>query len=265
MELILEAVRYEIDSGVAQITLAQPHTGNALNPDLIHALYRSIQAAIADPACRVILLSAEGTDFCKGLDLEALIQQKTIEASLFQPFLECLKLITHSPLPVIACVEGNVIGGGLGLVAACDIVLANTRATFMLPEVIIGMIPAIISPFLLRRLTPAKLNYLTLSSRTIDGSEAQAIGIVDEVATEGMEVTLTRQLQRLFRSSPAAIAQSKQYFAQLNADTFQQQTDLALHQLVAWLNQPDILDDIQTFTEGFSPPWFQKYRGKHHG
>ncbi|MEH2207649.1 MAG: enoyl-CoA hydratase/isomerase family protein [Nostoc sp.] len=265
MELIVEAVRYKIDSGVAQIALVQPQTGNALNPSLINQLSQALQAAIADSSCRAIVLRAEGTDFCKGLDLEWILQQGgRPQIELFQSFVDCLQLICHSRLPVIACVEGNVTGGGLGLVAACDLVIANENVIFMLPEVIIGMIPALIAPFLLRRLTIAQLKYLTLSSRGIDSLEAKAFGLVDEVATEGMAITLNRQLQRLFRSSPEAIAASKQYFEQLYGSDLQRQTNIALNQLVSWLAQPGALEGIQSFTEGFSPPWFQKYRGKAH-
>ncbi len=265
MELTSKAVEYQLDSGVAWIKLASPRSGNALNAALISQLSRAIQDAINDESCRVITISAIGPDFCKGLDLEEAVAKGGLpDEEFFKMLVDCLTLIYSSSRPVIACVEGNVTGGGVGLVAACDIVLASNNAVFMLSEVIVGMIPALKTPFVLRRLTPARLRSLTLSSRGIAAKEAQIFGLVDEVATEGMSQTLNRQLQRLFCSSPHAIAQSKQYFEQLHSQDLDRQTEIALNQLMSWLKQPEVIEGIQTFTEGFSPPWFQKYRGQTH-
>lgn len=265
MELMSKAVEYHLDSGVAWIKLASPRSGNALNAALISQLSRAIQDAINDESCRVITISAIGSDFCKGLDLEeAFIKGGLPDQEFFKMLVDCLTLIYSSSRPVIACVEGNVTAGGAGLVAACDIVLASNNAVFMLSEVIFGMIPALIAPFLLRRLTPARLRYMTLSSRGIPAPEAQIFGLVDEVAIEGMSQTLNRQLQRLFCSSPHAIAQSKQYYEQLHSVDLHRQTEIALNQLMSWLQQPEVTEGIRTFTEGFSPPWFQKYKGQSH-
>ena len=265
MELTSKAVEYQLDSGVAWIKLASPRSGNALNATLILQLSRALEDSINDESCRVITITATGSDFCKGLDLEeAFIKGGLPDQEFFKMLVDCLTLINSSSRPVIACVEGNVTAGGVGLVAACDIVLASNNAVFMLSEVILGMIPALIAPFLLRRLTPARLRYMTLSSRRIPAPEAHIFGLVDEVATEGMSQTLNRQLQRLFCCSPHAIAESKQYFEQLHSQDLHRQTEIALNQKMSWLKQPEVIEGIQTFTEGFSPPWFQKYRGQTH-
>ncbi|MEG4225431.1 enoyl-CoA hydratase/isomerase family protein [Microcoleus sp. N9_B2] len=265
MELTSKAVEYQLDSGVAWIKLASPQSGNALNAALISQLSRAIQDAINEESCRVITISATGSDFCRGLDLEEAFAKGDLpDQELFKILVDCLMLIYSSSRPVIACVEGNVTGGGVGLVAACDIVLASNNAVFMLSEAIVGMIPALIAPFLLRRLTPARVRYMTLSSRGIQAPEAQIFGLVDEVATEGMSQTLNRQLQRLFCCSPHAIAQSKQYYEQLHSVDLHRQTEIALDWLMSWLKQPEVIVGIQTFTEGFSPPWFKKYKGQSH-
>ncbi|NQE34727.1 enoyl-CoA hydratase/isomerase family protein [Microcoleus asticus] len=265
MELTSKAVEYQLDSGVAWIKLASPRSGNALNSALISQLSLSLEEAINDESCRVITISAIGSDFCKGLDLEEAFATGGLpDQEFFKMFLDCLTLIHSSSRPVIACVEGNVTGGGVGLVAACDMVLASNNAVFMLSEALVGMIPAMIAPFLLRRLTPARLRYMALSTRGIPAPEAQIFGLVDEVASEGMSQTLNRQLQRLFCCSPEAIAQSKQYFEQLHSVDLHRQTEIALNQLMSWLKQPEVIEGIEIFTEGFSPPWFQKYKGQSH-
>lgn len=256
-----KVVRYETYSGVAQITLMAPQTGNALTSDLVSQLHQFLQQSLNDESCRVITISAEGSDFCKGLDLESvLIENESSNSKFFKIFLDCLICICNSSRPVIACVEGNVTGGGLGLVAACDLVLAVENITFMLPEVILGIFPALITPFLLRRLTPARLKYLTLSTRQIKSLEAKEFGLVDEVVTEEMSQVLNRQLQRLLRASPNAIAKSKQYFEQMSFVDLNQHTEIALSQLTLWLEQPEVLESFKNFVQGFSPSWFQKYR-----
>jgi enoyl-CoA hydratase/carnithine racemase len=263
MELISKLVEYQMNSGVAEITLTAPQSGNSLNAVLISQLSKYIIQATTDASCRVIILSAHGSDFCKGLDLEGVFANGgSPNLEVFKMLLDCLILIHNSSKPTIACIEGNVTGGGVGLVAACDLVLATENVVFMLSEVIVGMIPALIAPFLLRRLTPARLSYMTLSSRGIPAKEAHIFGLVDEVTTDGMTQTLNRQLQRLFRSSPQALAESKQYFHQLDSGYLHQQTEIAQNQIISWLEKPEITEGIRTFTEGFSPPWFEKYKGK---
>lgn len=258
-----KVVEYQISSGVAEITLSSPENGNALNLSLLKQLSQCVKQAIVDESCRVIVISAVGADFCKGLDLECTFAQDGgSHPELFKTLRDCLTLIYSSSKPVIACVEGNVTAGGVGLVAACDLVLATENVVFMVSEVILGLIPAVIAPFILRRLTPARLRYMTLSTRGINALEAREFGLVDEVATAGMSLTLDRQLQRLFRSCPRAIAQSKLYLEQLEANDLREQTDIALNQIISWLEQPHIVEAVRTFTEGFSPPWFQKYKGK---
>jgi methylglutaconyl-CoA hydratase/polyketide biosynthesis enoyl-CoA hydratase PksH len=262
MELITEAFQYEIRSAVARLTLSSPNSGNLLTVSLVEHLSQGLKQAEADDSCRVIVLQAEGEDFCKGLNLEAAFARgDRVDTAIFRKFLDCITLISNSTKPVIAFVEGNVTGGGVCLVAACDVVIASEYAVFMLPEAIVGMIPAIVTPFLLRRMTLGRVKYMTLSTRGIPASEAQVFGLVDEVAVDGMAYTLTRQLQRLFRSSPHALAESKRYFDRLQAEELNQQLEIALDQITSWLEQPDVVGGIRAFAEGFSPPWFQKYRG----
>jgi len=254
-----ETVRYEIEAGIARITLIAGESGNALNADSLTALSRALARAEGDPGCRAIVLCAEGADFCSGLDLTAVLADPTaIDPKIFRSFVDCLTIICHSPRPVIAGICGSVKGGGVGLAAACDLVIAAETATFMLPEVIIGMIPALIAPFLLRRLTLAQIRYLTLSSRSLDAQEAKALGLVDEVAASGLQAVLEKQIRRILRSSPLALAQSKRYFELLDPQDLNCNTAVALAQLEFWVKQPEVLDGLRAFAEGFSPSWFVK-------
>ncbi|MEM7127322.1 MAG: enoyl-CoA hydratase/isomerase family protein [Chloroflexota bacterium] len=278
-------VHVEYDASVAWLTLAEPETGNALNTAMIGALRQALLEANSEANCRVVVLQAQGPDFCKGLDLEwAAMDNRQLGQGFLHDVADCLATISQLDKPVIAWVEGAVSGGGVGLVAACDLVLASAKATFILPEVIIGMIPALISPFLLRRMSLARLRYLTLSSRSLQADEAKEFGLVDEVESKAtgdvaigkntssentssedassLHSILSTQIQRLFRSSPAAVAESKRYFLKLEQANFSEQTVLAADQIEAWLAQPAVSEALQEFAEGFTPEWWAKYRPK---
>jgi len=139
-----------------------------VGPDERTELQAALQAASTDPACRAIVIDAEGAAFCQGLDLAGNFGDgRQPDPALFQTLVDCLLLISTVRLPVIAMVAGAATGGGVGLVAACDLVLATPTAQFMLSEVVIGLLPAMITPFLLRRLPLGQVRYLTLSSRRI--------------------------------------------------------------------------------------------------
>jgi enoyl-CoA hydratase/carnithine racemase len=258
-----EAIQYAIDAGVAYITLSAPASGNLLTNSMLEGLQRALARATSNATCRAIVLSAEGGQFCGGLDLGAAFADGgDLDRSFVALSLDCLSRIRKARVPVIACVEGDVTGGGVGLTAACDIVIASPRSVFMLSEVIVGLIPALIAPFLLRRLTPARLGTLTQSSRGIQGIEAREWGLVDELPEDGVAVALHRQLQRILRSSPGALAESKAYFDALTAQDLARQTEVAGERLLGWLSRPEVVEGARVFAEGGVPPWFKKHTAR---
>jgi methylglutaconyl-CoA hydratase/polyketide biosynthesis enoyl-CoA hydratase PksH len=262
MESTSAVIRYELKASVAKITVANLKVNNAIDYEAMEQLEDGVKRALADSSCRVLVLQAEGEDFIRGLDLEwAFAEGRRPDTEQFRKFANCLHLLHTGRLPVIACVEGNVTAGGLGLISACDIVLANPEVKFILSEIIVGMIPPIGMPFLLRRVGVSRAKYLALSTRSLTATEAQGIGLVDEVAQTGMKQALKAQIQRLLRSSPKAIAELKSYFVQLDEGSLERQKKMALDLACAWVAQPDVAEGIQAFAEGFAPPWFEKYKG----
>lgn len=254
-------VRYELSQGVAWITLTSVDNGNALSEPLCLSLTRSIAQANAAEECRAVVLTAEGAQFCSGLDLESAFGEGRRPTAAHAASLDqALASVHGSSVPVIACVEGNVTGGGLGLVAACDIVLARPEVRFQLSEAILGMIPAMISPFLLQRMLPGRLRYLTVSTRAIDGREAKDYGLVDELFEENRKATLERQLARLFRCSRPALAEYKRYLDVLTS-TLEHDRSVAVSTFMAWIQNDDAVRGAQQFADGLTPPWFKTYRG----
>ena len=145
-----EQTRYEVRAGAAWITLHRPEVRNALTAVLIRELYEHLEAANADDTVRSIVVTGAGEGFCSGADLK---NREPGEGRVV-PYPDLLTAIWDSPKPVIAAVNGAAFAGGLGLVAAADIVIAAEEAQFSFSEVRIGVIPAIIAVVCLRKLGP---------------------------------------------------------------------------------------------------------------
>lgn len=254
-----EPVRYEMRGQAARITLTAPETGNALGPGLLARLHEVIGSAAQDETCRAIVLSAEGPEFSRGMDFDMVLEApERLVTEAATRFVEVLSAMCASPLPIVACVEGRVSGGGLGLIGAADLVIGSREATFMAPEVIVGMIPAMVAPFALRRISPGRLRYMALSSRAVTVEEAATWGLVDEIAEEDMDQTLNRQLKRIFKSSPEAIAACKVYFDELCHSELDCRLDKGREAMQAWVSRPETLVELRRFASGLTPSWFGK-------
>jgi methylglutaconyl-CoA hydratase/polyketide biosynthesis enoyl-CoA hydratase PksH len=260
MELMNDLVRYRVNSGVAEVRMMAAESGNALTVDLLDGLKSAVRCAIADESCRVIVLSAEGRHFCQGMNLSSFCDGGVPSAEHFRSFAEFLKLVYRSSRPVIALVDGDAVGGGVGIVAACDVVLATSKSAFILPEVILGMVPVVIVPFLRRRVSLARVRYMALSSRAIGAPDARLIGLVDELVEDQVEDLLDIHIQRLLRSSPLALAGAKRYLEGSDPGELDREVDGATEWIRCWLERPEVVEGIQVFADGFAPSWFETWR-----
>jgi methylglutaconyl-CoA hydratase/polyketide biosynthesis enoyl-CoA hydratase PksH len=242
-----ELVRYRSHAGVAEIELATRACGNSITPEAAARFDASIMRANEDPDCRVVVITSEGPKFCTGMDLSRVSHGG-------REFASGLLRICESSKPFIANLEGDAIAGGLGIVAACDIVIARPDVRVALTEAIVGMVPFVISPFLLRRMTPGALASLALSTRHLSAEEALHRGLVDEIGDN--PAALNRQLDRLHRCSPQALERIKR----AGAADLRIQVEVALKELEAWLEQPELRSELSEFANGFAPSWFKKYR-----
>lgn len=189
-----EFVLYEAKDNVATITLNRPQIHNAFNEDVIEKLISAFQRACMDNKIQIVMLKANGKSFSAGADLEWMKKMSSysfdenVKDSL--ELAKLLKTIDECPKTTIAVVNGPTYGGGVGLVAACDIAIATEQANFCLSEVKLGLIPAVISPYVVRAIGARQTRRLTLSAERIESHEAMAIGLVthlchtDELATK---------------------------------------------------------------------------------
>ncbi len=261
--------QYE-DSHVSVITLDDDEHGNLLGPESLGELEAALERSLKDPQARAVLLRSRGPAFCLGMDMGRLASSalQASEASAAEAetaisrYARVLSSIFTAPLPVVCHVRGEVKAGGVGLACACDIVVASEAASFELGEVVFGLIPANVLPYVLSlRMPPQKARYLVLSSRKILAAEALRLNLVDEVVSNGdAEHRLREIFKRLLCSSPRALAAGKEFTAELIGKTPGQGGALARSRLLELMRDPSTLAGIRAFQEGGVPAWFARFR-----
>jgi enoyl-CoA hydratase/carnithine racemase len=267
LELILNFIDAYTDSNLAVITMQHSSKGNRLNKKNLEDLYQAIYTSIKDPEVRALLLRSNGSRFCLGMDLNYLQDvrkdKKRIEKAI-ELYTDVLSTIYKSPKPVIALIEGEVKAGGIGLIAACDIVIASENSSFALSEVLLGLIPANVLPYLLcLRIPPQKARYLILTAKKISAREAEILNLVDEVFPQGsLEKGLRSVLKSIFRASPHAIAETKDFTQAILFKEIDSACDLAKTRLLELVKKPEVLEAVKAFNEGHVPAWFAKFRPK---
>jgi methylglutaconyl-CoA hydratase len=208
-------IEVRMDDRVARITLDRPDVRNAFNEVLIAELLAALDEVAAEESARVLVLTGRGKAFCSGADLHWMgkMRDYTFEENL-EDALELAKLMRRLyefPLPTIAAVNGPVIGGGNGLVAACDIAVAADTAVFSLSEVKIGLVPACIGPYVIERVGVRAARELFLTGERIGADRAKAEGLVnDAVPPDELAARVDHYVKLLLSSGPAALTVSKE-------------------------------------------------------
>jgi methylglutaconyl-CoA hydratase len=210
-----ETLQTSLQHGVAVIWLNRPDLRNAMNETVIAELTRSISEAIGDDAVRAIVIAGRGKAFCAGADLNWLRRARDMtpdEAVQDSAGLATvLRLLYESPKPTVARVHGAAFAGGLGIVSACDIAIAATEATFCLSEAKLGLLPAMISPYVIRAIGEPHARRYFLTGEVFDAAEAYRIGLVDDiVAADALDAAVNRILGHLLLGGPISLAENKQ-------------------------------------------------------
>jgi enoyl-CoA hydratase/carnithine racemase len=192
------------------LTLDVAEGGGRIHRRLISDWSHALEAAETAVA---IVIRSSAPAFCEGLDLDDLAgQSEPGDDAGIASFAVLLDRLEQDPRPVIAVVDGAAKGGGVGLAAVADLTIASERASFALPEALIGLIPAVVFPFIARRVGVARARWLALGGPTLDAPRAASWGLVDEIATD-LDSLLTRQLARLSRMDPRSLAHVKRLVA----------------------------------------------------
>lgn len=219
----MQYLKTQTRQGVHTITLARPEVRNAFNETLIGEIQQAFDAAGTDPAVRCVVLAAEGKAFCAGADLNWMRRMADYnrEQNLQDAgeLARMLAAIDRCPKPTIARVQGDVYAGGMGLVAACDMAISLEGAGFCLSEVRLGLIPATISPYVIRAIGARAAQRYFLTAERFDALRAQQLGLVSEVAATEQQLDLQLQAlcQALRQASPNAVRECKQLLHDVSA------------------------------------------------
>jgi methylglutaconyl-CoA hydratase len=207
-------LKISTQGGVHTITLSRPDVRNAFNDEVIAELKNAFLAVAQDSAVRCVVLAAEGPAFCAGADLNWMrrMADYTRGENLADAgeLAAMLRAIYACPQPTIARVQGDVYAGGMGLVAACDMAVSVDTAHYCLSEVKLGLIPATISPYVIRAMGARAAHRYFLTAERFGAAEAHRIGLVHEVvAADGLDAKVVELTQALVSASPNAVRACK--------------------------------------------------------
>jgi methylglutaconyl-CoA hydratase len=249
--------------GVARLTLDRPEVHNAFNDALIAELGGALAELAADETVRVLVLAAEGKSFSAGADLNWMKAMSSYgEADNRADALKLaglMRRLDRFPRPTVALVQGPAFGGGVGLVACCDIAIAAEDAAFALTEVRLGLVPAVISPYVVRAIGLRAARRYMLTAERFDAAEARRLGLVHEVVpAHGLAEAGAAAVSRLLKGGPAALGECKALLATVAGraldDTLEQETAALIARLRA---SPEGREGIGAFLERRKPGWIE--------
>jgi methylglutaconyl-CoA hydratase len=256
-----ELVHLDVAAGVATITLDSPANRNALSAQLRRELLGRLDTALADDAVRVVVLGHTGRVFCSGMDLKESRGAGAADQGVNEvPTI--LQRIWTAPKPVVAQVGGPTRAGGVGLVAACDIAVAATAATFAFSEVRIGVIPAVISASVLRRLSSRVATELYLTGDVFTGARAAEIGLVTAaVAPEALDGAVAAYAASIVRGAPGALTGAKDLLRRTRPDGFRDDVAVLTEISIGYFGSDEGREGVAAFQAKRDPAWVPSAAG----
>ncbi len=178
METKTSSLKIKTKEGIQCIILNRPEKRNALNPKMIGELLSFFKKQQWSSSTRVIMLSGEGKAFCSGADLKWMADESLFTSEELENLFSLFEAITLCPLPVVTLVQGFAVGGGLGLLSVSDVVIAEENTQFLFSETKLGLVPSIISPFVLKKIGLSQAKFLMLSALPFSARQAKEIGLI---------------------------------------------------------------------------------------
>jgi polyketide biosynthesis enoyl-CoA hydratase PksH len=253
-----ETLLVERSSGALTLTLHRPEARNSLDAALLDELHRALDLAERDPACALVIVQGEGGVFCTGMDFEEFAATVRAEdpARLRRwaaSYTRALSRLSRLARVVVANVDGEVLAGGVGIAAACDLVVATTRSRFSLPEALWGLLPANVAPYLIRRVGFQRAYAMALTTGVVTASDARAAGLVDEL-TDRPDDALRALHRRVSRLDPRTILDLKRYFRAMWIVTDATE-EAAADELVRLAADPRVQRNVTDFLNHQRLPW----------
>ncbi|MEL6680783.1 MAG: crotonase/enoyl-CoA hydratase family protein [Pseudomonadota bacterium] len=248
------------DRGVATLTLDRPDKHNALSRPMIDALSEAAQALGADPEVRVVVLTGAGASFCAGGDLawmraqmDASRAERMAEARALAEMLGALNTL---PKPLIGRINGQAFGGGLGMMAVCDVAIGVTGARFGLTETRLGLIPATISPYVLARMGEGLARRVFMSARLFGAEEAVALHLLARaVAPDALDAAVEAEVVPYLTAAPGAVAAAKRLARSLGPPITPEVIESTIEALADTWETEEAREGVAAFFDKRPPGW----------
>lgn len=247
-------VKVTFAGGIARVTLARPAVRNAFNADVIAELHAAFTRIAAADDVRAVVLAGEGNVFCGGADvnwmrasLDLSFEANAIDAERMS---DMFRAIDNCPRPVVARIQGAALGGGAGLAAACDVAIAAEDAVFGFTEVKLGIIPAVISPFVLSKIGASHARALFLTGERFDAARALHIGLVHEtVSSEDLDAAIERTLGEILTAGPYAASAAKLLIRRVLDATYEESRAITTRAIADLRISPEGQEGLRAFLE----------------
>ena len=254
------SLRLERSGAVARITLGRPEVRNAFDERLIEELTRAFREVVDDPSARVVVLAGEGPSFCAGADVQwmrkAGAYSRAENEADAERMARMFRTIDTCPKPVVTLAHGAAIGGGVGLVAAADIAIAAEGTVFSLAEVKLGILPSVISPYVLRAIGPRFARDLFLTGDRFDAAEALRIGLVHRVVPVAeLEEAGRKKVASLLTSGPEAVGVAKRLIEEVAGKTPDEAMGLTVRTIAERRSSAEAKEGLTAFLEKRKPSW----------
>ena len=246
---------------VAWVWMNRPAVHNALNEDMIDELAETFLELGEDPAVRAIVLSGRGKSFSAGGDVDYMKRQgaapRAENLAGARGLAEMFRIVAACPRPTIARVNGAAMGGGLGLIAACDIAIASSAAIFAASEVRLGLIPSTIAPYVVRAIGPRQASRLFVTGERIDAAYAQRIGLIHEIAgPDQLDTQLQSVIHNLLVGAPGAQSAAKKMIeAIVDRPITRELVEDTAVAIADRRSDPEAAEGLSAFLEKRSPDW----------
>ena len=249
--------------GLTTLYLNHPEKHHAFDAAMMDALTEALETSARDDATRVVLLASEGSHFCAGGDLGWMKSQfgadrdsKIREARRLAGM---LKTLNNLPKPVIVRVQGDAYGGGLGLMAAADIVVASDNARFALSETRLGLIPAVIGPFIIAKIGGARVREIFITGSRMDATRARNLGLVSQVVpADELDAVVRQEIDTALKASPEAMSRAKQLCRKITAANLDAQIESAITALADCWDNEETQAGLKAFFDKSPPPWLNR-------
>lgn len=253
-------VSLTLDGPVAHVVLARPEVRNALDGALVRDLREAVGAASARDDIRVIVLAGRGGVFCAGADLEWMntVAGFSREQNLADAgeLAELFETVDRSPKAVVACVQGAALGGGAGLVAVADIAVAEHDARFGFTEVRLGLVPAVISPYVVRKIGASAARELFLTGERFPAARARELGLVHQVVPLAeLDAAVDARVAELLQAAPGAVAAAKRLVQAVSTHPASDVRELTIEAIAERRASPEGQEGLKAFLEKRKPGW----------